>query len=209
MTCSQELRQQGKPYPRTCSICRLGPCTQKVNEPLPPQEPITTDAIITREDAPEVSEQQSIQDFVDSLVSTAHSEPASIAENMSEEAINAILVAKYGSLQKAAINIDYNASKPEMEKNYEEYKNKESWKTGIVGKKVEFRADDHNALGLFFTVWMGEGTAFGAYVPVEELRKVVEDTGITDFTKLGGLPCYYTDEDRFCRFKGFWKGNRD
>ena len=26
MTCQQELRQQGKPYPRTCAECGLGPC---------------------------------------------------------------------------------------------------------------------------------------------------------------------------------------
>ena len=27
MTCSLKLRAEGKPYPRTCSKCKLGPCS--------------------------------------------------------------------------------------------------------------------------------------------------------------------------------------
>lgn len=30
MTCQQELRRQGKPYPRTCQDCGLGPCKHPV-----------------------------------------------------------------------------------------------------------------------------------------------------------------------------------
>jgi hypothetical protein len=30
LTCSQQLRMQGKAYPRTCKICGKGPCTTPV-----------------------------------------------------------------------------------------------------------------------------------------------------------------------------------
>lgn len=37
-TCSHELRTAGKAYPRTCSICGLGPCS-KERAPLEPAQP--------------------------------------------------------------------------------------------------------------------------------------------------------------------------
>lgn len=30
--CQQLLRQKGKTYPRTCSVCKLGPCPYFTNE---------------------------------------------------------------------------------------------------------------------------------------------------------------------------------
>jgi hypothetical protein len=195
MVCSQYLAMQGQPYPKTCVECGLGPCWSSFEEGI---------EMLEQDNKPE-----QVQESINVLDNASQSDPKIVADKLSNEALHSILIAKFGSLEQAAREIKYDAEKPEMEKLYQEYKNKESWKTGIVGNTVKFRTDDHNALGLFFSVWTSEGSAFGAYIPIEEMRKVVEDTGITEFTKLGGLPCYYTEENGFCRFKGFWKGKRD
>lgn len=31
MTCNEILRREGKPYPRTCADCGLGPCKQDIS----------------------------------------------------------------------------------------------------------------------------------------------------------------------------------
>lgn len=37
-TCQQELMRQGKPYPRTCAVCFLGPCTDNSVNSIPDNE---------------------------------------------------------------------------------------------------------------------------------------------------------------------------
>lgn len=47
MACTHTLRDQGKPYPRTCSECGLGPCHYKRDDHHPATPPpVASDALV-------------------------------------------------------------------------------------------------------------------------------------------------------------------
>jgi hypothetical protein len=46
--CTDVLRDQGKPYPRTCAECGLGPCKRKLTTPKPNEPTLTCSEVVER-----------------------------------------------------------------------------------------------------------------------------------------------------------------